>query len=659
MFPFGVLDGSERSLPAPTIVSCSNVATTGGTGTIGGTNFTSTDTISVDINGTITPLITTYVSSTVLDWTLASGTYTAGTWTIAVEGGDGSTASAPIFIITSVSNPQTIFGANLKAQWIASNSVTAGGNIVSVPDSSGNSNALTLASVTPPTLVVADSRYLMSPDTILMNGTNNYLACVALSLGTGGTLYVVGAVDMLTSGTVQAIAAYNTPSQTYIYANANHLNSYLYAGGSSAVTTLVNLFNAPATIVAGYSNTSGNTTATAAVNNGTEADGSPYSYTIPNLLQLTLGASYNGTSYTSYANFAWPEICVLNAKPSSMQSLQFAQYMNLTYGITNPPQVSGSSIVPAGVASAPLRLNGSNFMTGVTVQIIVSGTPQSCTVTSSSGTIIDCTTPSLSAGVYDVTVTNPDGRSKTFVNSITVVTAGSGSGSAIVAWLMNNFGLSIVGLFFNSVTLNGSNVSAWLDLSGMANNMSQATSTAQPPWNAADSTNMHGQPSITPNGSTDYLSSAAFSWDSSAPGIAAIVITKQITSVTNEMVVESGLSGGAYLPRINSKTPQVYYNGTSKNWTGSISGLQAITSTIAAGANPNLTVAVANGTPQSTTSTLGAPFSPTTMSFFSVTGGSSQFSAQPVGLMLFFNVIPGSTALSNFETFAQGVWGIT
>ena len=89
-----------------------------------------------------------------------------------------------------------------------------------------------------------------------------------------------------------------------------------------------------------------------------------------------------------------------------------------------PPQIS--SITPQSGDSdggLPITITGADFQNGASARL--GGTPVSNLTVADSATITG-DTPALSAGIYNLTVTNPDGQSDTLANAFTVTRAPQG-----------------------------------------------------------------------------------------------------------------------------------------------------------------------------------------------------------------------------------------
>lgn len=113
------------------------------------------------------------------------------------------------------------------------------------------------------------------------------------------------------------------------------------------------------------------------------------------------------------------------------------------------------------------------------------------------------------------------------------------------------------------ITLNGSTVSAWADVSGNAKDFSQATPGAQPTFNAAG---VNGKPTVTFDGVNDMIQSAL---DLPAPGTTPTFIWMlfRIISVgaANAYVLgdTTGLGVSTYIPIATKNLAQ--YNGATAN----------------------------------------------------------------------------------------------
>jgi hypothetical protein len=634
--------------PPPTVTGVTSVGVDGGSSTCNGTNFVATPTASVNINGTPTSLNVTWISSTeIVELLLVGGPYTAGNWNLTVTNPDGQSATAVgAFEITAESNPQTILGANLKGQWIASQAVVSGANVVSVPDNSGNSNNLSLVSATPPTQVLNDTRFGQSPTTIQMTAANStYLACPSFAIGGSGSCFIIGAVDYLGSGTQECIAGFFPATMMAVYVSAGNECGAYYVGFAYVTSPLMTA--GPATFVGG--NVPG-TGAETSLNAGAVSTGGSTGSNTTTPAPFVVGAMYNGTTYNAFSSFAWPELLATNTPPTTAQILQLCQYFNDKYGVTQAPSFTSASPVPASTTGAALRVSGANFQPNVSVSLLMGSTVTPVTVVSNSTTIADCTTPSMAAGTYDLIITNTDGRAATFTGVVIVEPATSNA--AVAA--MNAFGLLAVGVYTgaNATLGTGGGVASWLDQSGMSNHLVQSTLAYQPAfYSGASDARFNDKPYIGGNGLTQFLSCAGFALDGASGYVGYCSVVSPgaaggIRTVTN-------YNGGATpsLQFAGSGAPEIYATSYT-TWGSAISGAQnvdGLTSSTVTSIN------VANGTPV-TTSQNESVLSGYTMYAFA-NSGVSQFGNHYIPALVILKGTPTSTQLSTWHAFCQSYYG--
>jgi hypothetical protein len=297
---------------------------------------------------------------------------------------------------------------------------------------------------------------------------------------------------------------------------------------------------------------------------------------------------------------------------------------------------------------------GSNFSPGVTAMLIVSGSPVSLTIVSSTTTIIDCTVPSEAAGAYDLILTNTDGRSQTFTGAISFVAATSNA--AVAA--MNIFGINVVGLYANEFTLNGSAVASWIDQSGMGNHALQATGADQPAYLASDST-FNSQPSVAGNGSNYYLECASFQLDSSGcPTAILSVMSAPGTGIATDTLVSVRSNNGNLLQLTSANKPVCATQSTA-TWGSAISGAQNVDSLVTPGTGGSgvASINVADGTAVTASASVSNFTSGAAMYLFSNT--TVQYGSMKAACIVILNVIPNSTQLSNWHTFCQSFFGTT
>jgi len=654
--PFGVgFTVVHSTAPPPTLTSIANVGTNGGTALASGTGFQATPTVVADIDGTPTSLEVTFDSSSRLQLTLAPGTYLPGRWNIIVTNPNGLfVVGEEVFVISAVIDLATIYGAELIGEWIAGNAVRSGSDVVSVPDSSGGGNPLSIVSATAPTYLGADARFGQSPATISHNG-NSYLACPALDLGSGGSLYLLGALFIVTVGTAQGIAEYNTALLPILVQAEVDGQWDIQAYSELTEAQIANpLTTTPGSMVAGSNNLgSGNSQVTVSINNGTESDGASAPYTAASGAQLTFGSLQGGVSPST---LVWCVLAAVTTKPTPTQQAATVAYFNSTYGVTSGPGLVDTTVVPSNVANAPLRIIGSNYLTGVTAQLVVDGSPVSLDIVSQTTTEIDSEVPAgIPDGTYTLVITNTDGNSTTFPGAVTAL-ATSESFAAAVFEIM---GLSTVGIFAEDATLSGSGVSQWQNQAQPGAAASQADAVSSlPAWTASDA-RFNDQPSITPNGTTDMLLASGMGLASTTPALYTIdVCYFGAASGSTECLSHYDQNGLDILLAMDfGIEPRNYYDGTQIYWGQGLSGTHAIYTGIAAGANPELTIAVDGESPQSIASSRFAIQSGAPMYLFSLAGG-SLFYAQPIACRLIFNTVPTSTQIAQIQTILQARYGV-
>ena len=141
-----------------------------------------------------------------------------------------------------------------------------------------------------------------------------------------------------------------------------------------------------------------------------------------------------------------------------------------------------------------------------------------------------------------------------FGNAAGFVGSGSFNPSDIsnaVAWYRADLG----------ITLNGSNVSAWNDQSGVGDanrNLLQASAGSQPTY-VASSANFGGRPTLLANSLDDFLQSGTWSASISQPYTKAVVAIAN-NAVASAVTTDGGSEGSAYIYEAAG--------GSSNTWTG-------------------------------------------------------------------------------------------
>src|SRR6202167_2764119 len=496
----GARDGTQvtwGTAPA-TITTITAIGQGGGLAQVGGTNFVGTvsDPPSAWVflsgfPGPATPFTVTYNSSTSLYLTLASGSYSTGFYTIEIQGTDGQKIKdTSNFQITPDLTPATIFGSNLKAQYICnlatcSGSCTTGSGIVTIPDQSGNSNTLNLVSTTAPTIQQNDTRFSQPNVTtcVMTAGSSTSLGISALNVGgSPAAIYTFGAVDVTAAtGTLQGLWNYFTTSGlnigvTNISSVLEFTSTYLTTGSLTGIAPLLN----PAILETGYNGT----TAVSAVNNAVISSHA-YANAVTNSQSFYVG-QYNGTDFSS---FVWPEIDIVNVVPTTTQALQMNQYYNATYGVTAFPGYLYNTGMLASTASTPIRIQNSagltNYYTSTAVALVNGSTSYACTNAGLVGTTsinsMDQTCVSTPPGTYDLAITNPDGRLKSYsgvVNVTSGTTAWTNFGTSVTEW----YSAANVTCSASPCVSGSSGITSYFDQAALGNTPTQGVFADEPIW---------------------------------------------------------------------------------------------------------------------------------------------------------------------------------
>lgn len=135
-------------------------------------------------------------------------------------------------------------------------------------------------------------------------------------------------------------------------------------------------------------------------------------------------------------------------------------------------------------AGVPIAVTGTLFLAGAQLYVVDGGVDKLCTSIVVTPTLITGNTPALaSIGLKDIKVVNPDGQSTTVVNGYRAMTFTKAHRADLV-------------------TLSGSNVAQWNDLSDSNFAFAQGTPANQPTITAAS---INGRPTVSCDGVSDYL----------------------------------------------------------------------------------------------------------------------------------------------------------
>ena len=119
----------------------------------------------------------------------------------------------------------------------------------------------------------------------------------------------------------------------------------------------------------------------------------------------------------------------------------------------------------------------------------------------------------------------------------------------------------------SSITLNGSTVSQWADLSGNGRNQSQATAASQPTYNA---TGLNGKGTLTTTG-TQWMQASAFASSSAAT---IFLVWKIASAAGTPYIFQRGTVNDVHSFLMNPGTDQLQARrGASNQGTATVSGL--------------------------------------------------------------------------------------
>jgi len=516
-------------------------------------------------------------AATMSGWTSSSFTAvvpatTAGTYdALITEYGGSWSVSYGIVTTTSILTPSEIYSTNLVGQYTSATPASAkcsgvacacGGTVTTWTDVSGTGQNLTCSGGV--TYTCADSVFPGTPNTLVFDGTSGTCSLGSFSLSSATILYGIG-------GLYYTGNPFSTGGLFWGYSNQT-----LFAGTNSGAVISTWIFNAdqrawnnatqstPIIGIFGDSYSGGTHTLAISADNGTPLTQSFSNSALPTSASMSIG----GTGGSHYASQHTPEWHFVNVVPSSTQLTEDATYLNLTYGITTPPSLTYVTPLQSGVSGVTFRMQGSHFESGLSASLGCG--VGAVTVVDTVGnpvTTIDATSPSITCGSppcsCDVTITNPDGYSRTFNGAATVnATANPETilGTSLLTWLEAS-----------SITLSGSNVSGFTDLSGLGNNATQGTSADQATTVTASDANFNGQQTVTSAGSPVY-----YDWPS--PMLSSVTATamyewqatklNSASSATNQTMLLACNQHYLWLngPTLTNRAASNYANATSATW---------------------------------------------------------------------------------------------
>lgn len=646
--------------PPPSEISATNVYTDGGSGTIQGANFVNGCTATTNINGTNYPLTISFVSATTLTFTLANaplGTYTPSSpgtgWPLTVTNPDGQSATKNVFVVSSVQTPQTTFGANLIAEYLADNATSTGGLLTGLTDSSLHSNDLNEFTAAP-SVNASDSDF-NGHKSVQFNGTTQWTGRNPFTLNGSGSLYwlVVGKV-LASTGADQIFAWYGAADIGFGFQNST---SEL---GPTKITTF-QVVTAPTVLNAGMMAVGGNTTAGAlkvSVDGGTIASGGT-GVTAATSGKITLGARNDGAG--NFSNFKFAYLGVINVEPTANQISNFVAWAESQFNVTNAPQLKSVTNVAANTATV-IRVYGANFLPGMTMT--VDGGVGALTANSITSTLAEYQFPSTAAGTYGCTLMNTDGRSTTAASSITVTSTAALdpmviAGSKVVFWGLCGSGGNPQQIIPATPPLAaGGKISGQSDLSLCPNtgSVTQSTGANQPTWDSGNA-GILNQPAMIGDGASSFASGGLALTTSNA--FYAYMVVKQ-TSTTGIQTALS-LGGPDYSLRYDSGVPKSICQGLTgtptATWGSAVTGWNIVRARIDAGANPIIGIRVGNGaevTATSTTATNGL----TGAGFNYFERASANFFSGECAALIVLSAAPTAGEDTNIMSYLHNVFGL-
>lgn len=661
---------SSIPLPAkvPIVNSMTSVTTTGGTLTVRGINFPTQCPATLAIYQSGQYIGSSFAASagyTSTSFTAQTTALAAGTYDGIVTWCDGSRgAFLGLLKVSSVMTCSTIWGAAATGIYEA-NDTLCSGSCTSTPvgncanggtptftcDESGTGNHVTWHSATY-NFPAAD-----------------YLMTTTASVSLPGTSGAYGEASSFATGSSPSgffvVVAGNPKTTGHFWDSSNNSYSLQFIGASSpyAVQTEVDVstpYTAQAASFGAYNTPGlfygGMTTSTISLwpNNETAITASNGAGSIPATATAFDIGSYSTAHTTSNMALDFAEICVINRTPTQTELNEYSLSANLRLGVTAPPTVTSMTVVQAGVSGAYANITGSGFESGNMSVSAGGGVGAGTVVASKTGQWIATTWPSTSAGTYNVTIVNSDQRPVT-VNSLMSVQGGTPNPVQIIGPQLHVWNEAAP----SNMTFSGTNVSSFLDLSGLVNTRAQNTSADQvtvttasdSSFNNQGSATVAGTPVVYPlaAGTMAYPSAATSSWQAAVITESPSASIEYIDAVTINSVVRAV---GYYSGNGDMDT---FYNGVDfapKTYGGGSSAFYVLSGTDNASSPFAFSTSVNNGTAATATGGAGSQiYAVAADALFSQTTSSGNFSGK-FAFYCEFGTDPTNNAVDGAATIA-------
>lgn len=530
--------------------------------------YSSTQTmlLSQDLNQPIyytTDGTTPTTSSTLYDPNVGGFPIYTTTTVKAISAGPNYTTSAvasiTIQVDTSTANvPRTGLVTWLKSDYGVT---TSGSNVTNWTDFSGlGNNASQATSTKQPTFV---TNAVNGFPALSFDGTSDYMQLPSGMAGFAGTtIYIVASPTTITLA--RRLLDFGSG-----VTNNNNLTVSEFVSGANKGSSLVSYNGSTSSIV---SSTTGLTASTFQVleylqnannggtlfTNGTQtATG-----TVTNINQVTrttnvIGAACNNNDWFS-GSIA--EVLVYNTALTPTDRGNVQTYLKNKYGINAAPAAPSISPSNKVFSSGPQTIT-ITIPTGSQVYYTTNGT----TPTTSSTPYFVPFTISSSAKIQAIAAygANSSAVTSSFIQIDAATANVSRTGMAV--WLKSDFG----------VLTSGSNVTDWTDLSGSGNTASQSNNSNRP---ALVMGAVNGLPTLTFNGSTQFLQSPAGLADFTA-GASAFIVTKPTSIVNNARFFDFGngaTNNNLYLSETTANGTNLYsYTGSTASHVTSPAGVTA------------------------------------------------------------------------------------